>query len=191
MIAILEATTQLLEENGVQSLTTNHVAKRAGVSIGTLYQYFPDKQALLDAILSQHLVQSREGITDLIENPPEKLEDAIATLLHDAIASHVDEPRALTEIMTVTGGPSATPTARQFYTEAIHALEDLLTNYEDQLRVSDKSVAAYLLVHTAETAIHAMMRDDPEKLKDGTLERELTDMTIRYLAKHAPICQKS
>ena len=91
----------------------------------------------------------------------------------------------------MTGGLSATPSARKFYAEAIHALGDLLANHEDQLRVSDKSLAAYLLIHTAETAIHAMMRDDPEKLKDGTLERELTDMTIRYLAKDTPICQKT
>jgi AcrR family transcriptional regulator len=48
--AILEATTRILEELGEAALTTNRIAERAGVSIGTLYQYFPNKQAILVAI---------------------------------------------------------------------------------------------------------------------------------------------
>lgn len=48
--AILEATTRILEELGEPALTTNRIAERAGVSIGTLYQYFRDKRAILVAI---------------------------------------------------------------------------------------------------------------------------------------------
>ncbi|MFC3077013.1 TetR/AcrR family transcriptional regulator [Phenylobacterium terrae] len=48
--AILEATTRILEELGEPALTTNRIAERAGVSIGTLYQYYPNKQAILVAI---------------------------------------------------------------------------------------------------------------------------------------------
>lgn len=47
--AILEATAQILERDGAAGFNTNAVAERAGVSIGTLYQYFPDKQAILVA----------------------------------------------------------------------------------------------------------------------------------------------
>jgi AcrR family transcriptional regulator len=47
--AIVEAAAQILEQGGADALTTNAVAERAGVSIGTLYQYFPDKQAILVA----------------------------------------------------------------------------------------------------------------------------------------------
>lgn len=53
--AITEATIQVLLARGAARLTTTDVAQRAGVSIGTLYQYFPNKEALLHAVLEQHL----------------------------------------------------------------------------------------------------------------------------------------
>jgi AcrR family transcriptional regulator len=53
--AIVEAAAQILERRGAEALTTNAVAERAGVSIGTLYQYFPDKQAILAAAARREL----------------------------------------------------------------------------------------------------------------------------------------
>lgn len=68
--AILDATFQLLEADGVDKLTTNHIAERAGVSIGTLYQYFGGKQDILAAIAQQRAAAVRETIAQtLIERP--------------------------------------------------------------------------------------------------------------------------
>ena len=53
--AILEATVQVLRKEGVARLTTKRVATRAGVSIGTLYQYFPNKNSLLHVLFKQQL----------------------------------------------------------------------------------------------------------------------------------------
>jgi AcrR family transcriptional regulator len=53
--AISEATIQVLLSGGPDQLTTTRVAERAGVSVGTLYQYFPNKHALLFSVLEQHL----------------------------------------------------------------------------------------------------------------------------------------
>ena len=61
--AILEATIQVLLQVGTEQLTTSKAALRAGVSVGTLYQYFPNKSALLKAALKRHL----EKITDAVE----------------------------------------------------------------------------------------------------------------------------
>lgn len=61
--AILEATVQVLLDVGKDRLTTTRVADRAGVSVGTLYQYFPNKAALLRTVLKRHLV----GVTRAIE----------------------------------------------------------------------------------------------------------------------------
>ncbi|MDL2409906.1 TetR/AcrR family transcriptional regulator [Rhizobium calliandrae] len=56
MDAIFEATIQVLSSDGLIGLNTTRVARRAGVSVGTLYQYYPNKQALLFAVLERHLV---------------------------------------------------------------------------------------------------------------------------------------
>src|ERR1700677_833535 len=61
--AILEATIQVLLQAGKEQLTTTKVALRAGVSVGTLYQYCPNKSALLKAALKRHL----EDVTEAVE----------------------------------------------------------------------------------------------------------------------------
>jgi len=62
--AILEATIQVLLRVGKERLTTTRVALRAGVSVGTLYQYFPNKTALLKAVLKRHL----DAVTKAVEH---------------------------------------------------------------------------------------------------------------------------
>ena len=60
--SILEAAIQILECSGADALNTNAVAERAGVSIGTLYQYFPDKDAILLAVARRELAKPQTGL---------------------------------------------------------------------------------------------------------------------------------
>ena len=59
--AILGATARILVTRGYAALTTNHVAKRAGVSIGTLYEWFPGKEALVAGLIDRHLARVSAG----------------------------------------------------------------------------------------------------------------------------------
>ncbi|WP_428240765.1 TetR/AcrR family transcriptional regulator [Gynuella sp.] len=70
---ILEATIQVLVAQGLSYLTTARVAERAGVSVGSIYQYYPNKHALLLAVLNQHLdkiVQAIETVCDELSGKP-------------------------------------------------------------------------------------------------------------------------
>ena len=67
---MLEAAMRLLDEGELESLTTNAVAARAGVSIGTLYQYFPDKHALLDALVQRELGTLADEVTAAMQELP-------------------------------------------------------------------------------------------------------------------------
>jgi AcrR family transcriptional regulator len=97
--AIFEATIQVLLSEGAARLTTTRVAERAGVSVGTLYQYFPHKQALLYAVLKQHL----EKVSDSVETacrhyeglPLETMSDGLVAAFLDAKTGNIEAARAL------------------------------------------------------------------------------------------------
>ena len=62
----MEATAQVLERSGGTDFTTNHIARRAGFSIGTLYRYFPHKKAILREMVESTLRQQDERIHDAL-----------------------------------------------------------------------------------------------------------------------------
>ena len=85
--AILEATIQVLLSEGAGRLTTTRVAARAGVSVGTMYQYFPHKAALLYAVLKQHL----DTIAEAVEAACARLRgEAIATIGEGLVLAYLD-----------------------------------------------------------------------------------------------------
>ena len=81
--AIFDATIQVLLVDGVARLTTTRVAERAGVSVGTMYQYFPHKQALLHAVLKRHL----EGIVAAVEAAGEQYQGRRIAAISDALVA--------------------------------------------------------------------------------------------------------
>lgn len=97
--AVFEAAIQVLLSDGAQRLTTTRVAERAGVSVGTLYQYYPNKQALLYAVMRRHL----EHVAGIVEQACElhhhvPLCAMVQGLVHAFVAAktaRVDEARAL------------------------------------------------------------------------------------------------
>lgn len=91
--AIFEATTQVLLSDGLARLTTNHVAERAGVSIGTLYQYYPGKEALLYALVEQLLDRVAMQIEDAcaaVGQPA--VEDCASVFIEAYFASKTSDP---------------------------------------------------------------------------------------------------
>ena len=68
---MLEATMQLLDRGDIESLSTNAIAERAGVSIGTLYQYFDGKQAILDALIDAEIGRQSQRIMKIVQDAPE------------------------------------------------------------------------------------------------------------------------
>lgn len=85
--AIYEAMIQVLIEHGVAHLTTTRVAARAGVSVGTLYQYFPNKQALLFAILQRYFSEMAEAFESLSNGSGKRPLGEVADSLADVYVS--------------------------------------------------------------------------------------------------------
>src|SRR5688572_3139042 len=92
--AIVEATAQVLAKYGYEGATTGRIAERAGTSVGSLYQYFPTKEALLVAVGERHLKEMMDVFQSLV--PPNvadvPLEDGIYALVKAAIDAHAADP---------------------------------------------------------------------------------------------------
>ncbi|HEY6457626.1 MAG TPA: TetR/AcrR family transcriptional regulator, partial [Steroidobacteraceae bacterium] len=108
--AIFEATIQVLLSHGAERLTTTRVAERAGVSVGTLYQYYPNKQSLLFAILENHLDKVSSAVEVACKHargkPLAEMVRHVVQKLVDAKMERTDISTALYQISADVGGPA-------------------------------------------------------------------------------------
>ena len=94
--AVLTAAAHILEERGLSAFNTNAVAERAGVSIGSLYQYFPSKDAILVALMEQSLTMFSEDLSEAIDGAPgDSLADDLKFMLQMGLMSHLRRPNLM------------------------------------------------------------------------------------------------
>jgi len=104
--AISEATIQVLLSHGGDRLTTTRVAERAGVSVGTLYQYYPNKESLLFAVLQDHL----EKVTMAVEAACEQARyRPLADMIRTVVEAFVDAKLSRTDISVALYQIAANP----------------------------------------------------------------------------------
>lgn len=130
--AIIQATIQVLLVHGLECLATNRVAKRAGVSIGTLYQYFPNKQALLSALLEDCLSKSSEAVEQACLDArgralPDMIQDVVVRFVHAKLA-HTELSVALYQISAEIGGPEIVKRMYQRCEKALGAMFETAPN---------------------------------------------------------------
>ena len=124
--AINDATIQVLLKAGQERLTTVRVAERAGVSVGTLYQYFPNKQSLLFAVLEQHMDRVTRAVEEVCAaNHFEPLEIMVTELVNrfvDEKLTDRDTSVALYRIAAEPGGSLIVDRIRRRYEDAMLAM---------------------------------------------------------------------
>lgn len=174
---ILRATTQILSRDGLEGLTTNRVAEKAGVSIGSLYQYFPDKEALVAEIRRHYEEAFRERLIALtrdLHGLP--LGEAIAQCVRVLIAIHVEDPR----LHNAVSAAGIDATERSLLDQlAATWLESRRTD----VRRPNHMLAAAIALDAAESLIHGVALRTPELLANDAFADEITDLLVRYLAR--------
>jgi AcrR family transcriptional regulator len=137
--AISEATIQVLLSHGTDRLTTTRVAERAGVSVGTLYQYFPNKQSLLFAVLEDHLDKVSAAVEAACEHaagrPLAEMVKAVTEAFVDAKMERTDISTALYRIAAEVGGPALVKRTGE---RARKALEAMLRTAPDAVFNQDR-----------------------------------------------------
>ena len=183
---ILAATARVLVKHGFDRTTTNLVADAAGVSVGSLYQYFPSKEALVAALMERHVDEMRGLVFAQLERVRAlSVPAAVRTMVELMLAAHAVDPalhRVLMEQVPRTGRLAK---AHDFERDVLRAVTALLTVRRDELAITDAELAATLVVATVEAITHGAVLFQPERLRDTRLTDELTAMIAGYLTGRA------
>jgi AcrR family transcriptional regulator len=181
--AILDAAAAILAEGGYAALTTNHLAERAGVSIGSLYHYFPNKEAI---------------ITKLAERMAERAATLLAARRRDVPAG-IDKERVVrslsTTLMSQELGSPATRRAllmdvpRSWIESAerargalVHRLLAELLSERETVRDGDDELMAFVLAHAVRGIVEGALIHRPELFGSAALADEIYELVSRYTA---------
>ncbi|WP_437720944.1 TetR/AcrR family transcriptional regulator [Sorangium sp. So ce861] len=180
--AIVEATSRVLVARGYDDTTTIAVAERAGVSVGSLYQYFPSKEALVAALLERHVaafVARVEGA--LAEADPADPEAAVRAFVRAGLDGQ-RVPPALHKILTEQA-PRVGRDAEVMETRRALAalLERSLAPHRAHLAVPDVRRAAFVVETAVEALAHRAVFEQPELVGTAQLEAEGTALALGYL----------
>ena len=178
--AILDAAARILIRDGYHSLTTNAVAECAGVSIGSLYQYFPNKESLVTAVRARHGERVKNTIAKALRQPLDVSHDTMIPRLIEAIVkAHKIEP----DLHQALGAlPDSIPDAHQFEGPTLNVyLLDILRQYQDEISVENHQVAAFMLGHVGHALVHAILRQRPPGTTVKQMTQELSFLIRAYL----------
>jgi AcrR family transcriptional regulator len=177
--AISEATIQVLLKEGAKSLT--RVAERAGVSVGTLYQYYPNKRSLLYAVLEQHLQQVSRIVSETCESlhgyPINKMIGGVIDAYIDTKMKRPDVSLALYKVSEELN--AAAPIANVFRRTEAAVSEMLATLPGDN---SDKiAFVTLILFSTMAGAAKAVLGKGATPTLVRELKRALKILCINYI----------
>lgn len=181
--AILTATARLLVREGYDRASTNRIAEAAGVSIGSLYQYFPSKEALVAALLARHVEEMSEllhrAAATVVDAP---LPVAVEHVVRAMLAAHAIDPKLHRVLVEQVPRVGRLERIREIEEQALGLARLFFERHRDELRGDlDPDLAPFVVVATVEALTHAAVLYRPDTLGDERMLREITDLVLRYL----------
>jgi len=183
--AILTATSQVLVEEGYMRASTNRIAKRAGVSVGTLYQYFPNKETLIERLIERICDEQVEAfardIQGLAVDDP-GLEVGVRSLIDGVLAMKRVQP-ALSRVLILEAPKDGgrLDIIQRSLRRCRELVRAALRMKPDEIRADDSDLMTYVIVTSVFAVLEDAVEHRPELLADDALADELAKLTLRYL----------
>ena len=185
--AVLEAAAQVLEADGYDGLTTNRVAERAGVSIGTLYQYFPDKAAVVAGLVEARLGAEVEAVrAAFAEAERLPLAEASDHLVGAFVGLFEGAPERSAVVFYGALRVRWRPVMDDLLGQMTGAVAGLLERRRAEADVEDPALAAYVVVHAVVGAVVRALAERPGLVASGAVGREARRLARRYLSAAPP-----
>ena len=188
---IIEATAQILQREGRAALNTNHIAERAGISIGTLYQYFNDKHAILMEIARREIERDRNAVAQAIM---QSLADGESDIVRISVRALIVSQKKQTKVRRAALDALAAEGLGHFLEESSSAFQQiisLITSRQEQLfkgRARRPSEARMFVISRAVTgAIRAAVVEDAPLLDSPEFEDELVQLVRSFFAEPSQV----
>ena len=179
--AILEATIQVLLSEGKERLTTTKVAARAGVSVGTLYQYFPNKSALLQAVLKRHFDQITEAVERVCqEQRGNTLQQMAIALVTAFLKAKMQDGKTSVAFYSVSSDVDGIKIVQRVGARSNKAIVAMLSSASEPLARDPQLVASMLQGAMAGVSRRLLESPAPEKQLEA-LRQELIFFISAYL----------
>jgi AcrR family transcriptional regulator len=178
--AILEAAARLFDRGGA---TTNGIARLAGVSIGSLYEYFPNKDAIIESLVDHHVEDAvAELRRELATQPPATtpLATGVRRLVDRMLELHADRP-GLHRMLV--GRVMGMPAVRRRLLEVERRVRDELVAWlreQPEVKVPDLALAVRVIVEGTDPLVHRWV-EDPEGIGQAAFAAEVTRLWVAYL----------
>ncbi|CUJ54027.1 TetR/AcrR family transcriptional regulator [Achromobacter xylosoxidans] len=179
---ILQATARVLAEYGYAGTNTNLIAETAGVSVGSLYQYFPNKNALIAALHDRHDKQMLALIDEVLDgNPAATLRERVAAIVAASLHAHLLEP-ALHRVLEREFPLFDQPRDHSRADQDIHRrMRHLLELHRQEIAQQDRELATYVVLRIMESLVHAVALEPPAGFDPRQLEGAVVDAVMGYL----------
>ncbi|MES2932087.1 MAG: TetR/AcrR family transcriptional regulator [Pseudomonadota bacterium] len=180
--SIFEACIQVLLQSGIQRLTTTRVAERAGVSIGTLYQYFPNKQAMLLAVLERHLLHVAQAVGVACAEAKGQPVEVIARRLVDSfLDAKLERPDVSVALYSVAQEASGTAILARITQQAQLDICDLLATAPDA-RFVDLQLTTFVLSTSLVGPVQAVLAAGASRSLVQGVRAQMHLMIAAYLS---------
>lgn len=181
---ILKAAESIILKSGYDAATTNNIAEVAGVSIGSLYQYFASKEAIAAALVESAVMNATEVLRDcLIENMAKPLEKSAREIIRTILETRkkysfifLRLPREVPKL----GRLSRNVTTEKFLYNTIRAYYQ---HHRTEIKVEDLEVAMFVAEHIIVGSIDAYLDNNAPVVTDDQLVEQLSDAFVKYLTK--------
>jgi AcrR family transcriptional regulator len=180
--AISEAAIQVLLSHGLERLTTTRVAARAGVSVGTLYQYYPNKQSLLFAVLETHLNHVAARVEAACEHACHKpLAEMIREMVEAFVNAKMERADISVALYRVSADVGGTTLIKRISQRSRKAVEAMLQTATDA-RFPPEKLAIDMMLSAMAGAIRSLLEARPSPAAAAKLREQLVLLCQSYMA---------
>ncbi|MEW5855251.1 MAG: TetR/AcrR family transcriptional regulator [Myxococcota bacterium] len=180
--AVVMAASKVLEKEGAEALTTSRVAEVAGVSVGSLYQYFPNKWAIVSALIEKYVTEDYALFVEMAGAAHQvPIAVSVPALVRGMLGMYRTNAAVrgiLFDQMSLVG---RTPFLHRMLREYVGTVKQLLSARQQEIAPTVDDTLAYLVLHAVEGALRAVVLDPPDPFDEERFVALMSSMVLGLL----------